>query len=190
MIRRDIPNLTYLIWDEADLFCIFGQSKTEKREDNKKTNCESKEINWKKERLTSQRLHICHPRGVSCGSLQHTSLLTEHTPERWLQPRQRCSCLLCRSPTTWVSLTPPWIITPSWRRWSCWTLQGPHSSMPRHLKAQALALVIPASSLITLLEVSTKSLLIKLHGEKAACCFHTENCGRCLLVQKCICVHQ
>lgn len=126
----------------------------------------------KKESQTSQHLHICRPRGVSCWSLQRTSLLSEHTPERWLQPRQRCSCLLCRSPTPWASLTPPWITTPSWRRWSCWTLQGPPSSMPQHLKAQDLALGSPGSSLITLLEVSAKSLLIKLHAcfiQRIAC---------------------
>ncbi len=106
-------NLTYFIWDVVDLFCIFGQSKTEKREDNKKTNCESEEINRRRRDRHRSIFTFVVPEGLAADlSSALLSPHRAHSRERWLQPRQRCSCLLCKSPTTWASLTPPWITTP------------------------------------------------------------------------------
>lgn len=91
------------------------------------------------------------------------------TSRQWLQPRPRWSSQPCRSQSPWASLTPPWITTPSWRRWWCSARQGPPSSPPPHPKVQALAPGSLENSTTTLLEVRAGDLLLLPLVLYAAC---------------------
>lgn len=120
-----------------------------------------------------------HLRGTALPSVHTQPPCTLHQPPAqpqpsstsrgWLQPRPRWSSQPCRSQSPWASLTPPWITTPSWRRWWCSARQGPPSSQPLHPKVQALALGSQENSMTTLLEVRAGDLPLLPLVFTAAC---------------------
>lgn len=82
MIRRDIQNLSYFIWDVVDLFCLFGQTTRRKGKTNKRTNCESEEINQREaDSDIAASSHLSSQRGQLLISPAHFSPLRAHSRE-------------------------------------------------------------------------------------------------------------